>query len=260
MRLGRASVRWWIAGMVLVGAGAGAGAGGCDDKADLPPDLVQQQADQQSADQQGLATSRPTTQELVRGERVSIDLDTLPLRLRVPPSWKITRHGTAGSNVWLEGPTPHGDVQIDLTPRPAVARREYDLFLKGIQRRIDSPSGREKIQLSQVGPMQIVDYREELPPAPMPVVDESGNPKLDASGELVLQTAVPMRWRRSIYVPRADHAELYELRFVVLTKDQYEVDREFLEQVFASLQYLGTVEGAGSPSTGPATEPAQPPR
>jgi hypothetical protein len=243
-----------ISAVALVGASAG----GCDDQSDLPADLVQQQSDQQATDQQNAAATRPTTQELVRGERVWINLDTLPLRLRAPSSWRITRHGSAGSNVWLEGATLHGDVQIDLTQRPAVARREYELFLKGIQRRIDSPSGREAIQLGQVGPMQIVDYREELPAAPKPVVDESGNPKLDASGELVMQTAVPMRWRRSIYVPRADHAELYELRFVVLTKDQYEADREFLEQIFASLQYVGTTDGAAPPSTGPATEPAQP--
>jgi hypothetical protein len=226
-------------------------AGACDDQSDVPVDLLQQ-ADPQT-DPQNAAATRPTTQELVEGSRVPVTLDILPLILQVPASWKITRHGSGGANVWLEGPTPYGEAQIDLTQRPTVARREYDMFVKGIRRRIDTPSGRETIQQRQLGPMHIIDYREELPAAPMPVVDETGLPKLDASGEIVMETAVPMRWRQSIYVPRADHAEHYELRFVVLTKDQYEADRAFLEQIFASLRYVGAAEpGAAAPATEPA--------
>jgi hypothetical protein len=243
MRIGRGTLGCLIACLSIC-------LGACDDRSDVPADLIQQT---EQTEPQNVAATRPTTQELVEGKRVPLMLDVLPLVMQVPPSWKITRHGSGGSNVWLEGPTPYGDAQIDLTPRPAVARREYDMFLTGIRRRIESPSGREKIQQREVGPMHIVDYREELSVAPMPVVDEAGLPKLDEKGDVVMQTTVPMRWRQSIYVPRKDHAEHYELRFVVLTKDQYEVDRAFLEQIFASLRYVGAADEPAA--TAPATQP-----
>ena len=246
MRVGRGTLGCLITGLSICMA-----SGACDDRSDVPVDLIQQTDEQ--TDPQTTATTRPTTQELVEGQRVPMTLDVLPLVMEVPASWKITRHGTGGSNVWLEGPAPYGEIQIDLTPRPAISRREYDMFLKGIQRRIDTPSARETIQQRQIGPMHIVDYREELAAAPMPVVDETGLPKLDDRGEIVMQTAVPMRWRQSIYVPRKDHAEHYELRFVVLTKDQYEVDRAFLEQIFASLRYVGAA--VEPTATAPATQP-----
>src|SRR5205807_2797935 len=59
------------------------------------------------------ASTRPTTQDLLTGERTSLKLGSLPLVMDVPKSWKV--ESPTGGGEWLQGPTPHGQVRIQLT-------------------------------------------------------------------------------------------------------------------------------------------------
>jgi hypothetical protein len=175
-------------------------------------------------------------------------LDTLPLSMQVPQGWQITRHGTAGSIVWLEGPTPHSDARIDLKQREPLSTSEYELYLRGTEReQREEPAA--QVRIRDAGPMKVVERISMLKPVTAPLVDAQGLHQLDEHGEFVVQTTTPMRWRLNVFVPREQEVEHYELNFVVITREQYEVDRPLLESMLGTLRYIG-------PGTAPATQPA----
>lgn len=220
---------------------------GCDDKSPVPDALLKAHEEAATLPDE---LPRPTTQELLEGPRVGIVLDTLPVRMQVPPHWRITRHGTAGKIVWLEGPTPHGDARIDLKYRDAIPPAQYDAYLRESRRDREKEPNTE-IEMRSAGPMQIVSRRSFLPPVTAPVVDAQGMPKLDAKGDVLMQTAVPMRWWLNMFVPFGDRVEQYDLSFVLITRDQFEADKAILEQMLSTLQYIGP-----APATAPAAAPA----
>src|SRR5207237_685982 len=62
--------------------------------------------------------SRPTTQELLTGQRRTIRLGVIPLTVLVPERWEVKTYGTDNVITFLEGPAPHDDVKIQLARRP----------------------------------------------------------------------------------------------------------------------------------------------
>jgi|SRR5688572_14621037 len=255
MRVGRGTLGCLIAGLSICLA-----SGACDDQSDVPADLVQQA--NEPTDPQNAATSRPTTQELVEGSRVPITLDVLPLVMQVPPSWKITRHDTSGGSiVWLEGPTPAGEARIQLKLQVAMTPRQWDQLVMGTQREIQrADDANTKLEMRKLGGADVIERRTAGSPISAPVVDATGMPTLDAKGDVVMHTMIPMRWRVSVYVPREGQVDHYELNFIDLEKPQYEADRQFLEDVLKTLRYTGGGPGT-DPTTAaaaPATEPALP--
>lgn len=218
---------------------------GCDDSADVPPELLKN--DQQVEE----PPPRPTTQELREGSRNPLVLDTLPLRMQVPESWKITRH--SGSVVWLEGPTPNSDARIALKHRETIPHAQYESFLRGT-RRDQEQEKNTIIDIRTTGTMTIVDRRSFLNPSSSPEVDAQGIPKLDDKGQIVMQTTIPMRWWLHCFVPFEDRVDQFELSFVAITKGEYDQDREFLEKILATLEYIGP-QPTTQPTTAPATSP-----
>ena len=133
MRLGRGSWRVLLGGLLFAGVGIGAGA--CDDRSDVPADLVHPPDEPKTEQTQTSATSRPTTQVLVESPRTTMTLDVLPLTLAVPPHWKITRRSTSNLPlVWLEGPAPAGDVQIALKVQEPMIPQKFEQLLLGAGR------------------------------------------------------------------------------------------------------------------------------
>jgi hypothetical protein len=222
---------------------------GCDDHDEVPASLLNPSP--LDATTQPTLPDRPTTQELETGSRVWLALDTLPLRIQVPASWKITQHGEVGA--WLEGPTPHGDAHIALKLRPTIEMDQFRAYLKGIEKEKADPKAMTTHRI--VGPMHVVDRRSFLQASVSPVLDTQGLPVLDDKGEVRMQTIVPMRWWINLAVPFDDkRVDQYELNFIMFTKDQHELDRAFLEKILGTLDYIGQVPPT-QPSI-PATAPA----
>jgi len=203
---------------------------------------MQTQADPADSTPDVTGPTRPTTQELLDGERVTLSLDILPLRMKVPTQWKITRPGSSGRLVVLEGPTPGGLAQINLKHQDPPTPKAFEQLLMGA-RRDNEPD--TEIEVRQLGSAHVIERIGVGRPMNMPVVGPDGLPELDDKGEIQVQSMVPMRWRINVYVPMADHVENYELNFLDLSEQQYGVDKDFLRGILSTLEYAG-------PSTAPA--------
>lgn len=246
MKVGRSTIACVAAGLLACAGGALS----CDDRSEVPADLVQQQQPDAS-NPQNPATTRPTTQQLVEGPRTPKTLDVLPLVLQVPTSWKITAHGSG--IVWLEGPTPAGEVRIHLKHQQGMTQRMWDQLVMGTQREIERAADpNTTLTMRELGPATVIERRTVGQPISAPVVDATGVPTLDAKGDVVMHTMLPMRWRVSVFVPREGQIDHYELNFIDLEKPQYDADRAFLEDVLQSLRYTGPVP---APTSGPAAAP-----
>ncbi len=221
--------------------------GACDRDTTVPENVL---ADQRDVDGQPATPPRPTTQELLEGPRNPIVLDTLPISMLVPPQWKLTRH--SGSVVWLEGPTPHSDARIALKSQPSIPLDQFRMYLKG-SRRDQEEEKNATINIRQVGPMHIVERRTFLNPVSAPVVDAQGIAQLDQRGDVVMVTSTPMRWWINLFIPFEEHVEQYDLSFVVIAKEQFDVDGPFLEKMLQTLRYIGP-----RPATAPSDAPAEP--
>jgi len=255
MRLGRGSCRALLGGLLVAGLGIGAGA--CDDRSDVPADLVHPPVEPQT-EQPTAATSRPTTQELLESPRTTMTLDVLPLTLQVPPHWKITRRSTSNLPlVWLEGPAPAGDVQIALKVQEPLIPQKFEQLLLGTRREIErAAEPNTQLTIRQLGPATVIERRSVGIPFEARALDPMGIPIRDPSGVELTRTVTPMRWRVSVYMPAEGRVDHHELNFIDLEKPQFDMDRKFLEDILATLRFAG--EGGGSAATGPSTQPAQP--
>jgi hypothetical protein len=63
-----------------------------------------------------------------------------------------------------------------------------------------------------------------------------------------------MRWWLYLLVPFESHAEQYELSFMFMTREQFDVDRPFLEKMLSTLVYIGPRPAVAT--TEPSTEPS----
>jgi hypothetical protein len=256
MRFVRSLVGSLVLGVSILGAAA------CDDRSDLPADLVQRQEEESRADQvQAPATSRPTTQELVEAPRITMNLDVLPLTLQVPPHWKLTRRSASnGPLVWLEGPAPAGDVQIGLKFQEPMLPQKFELLLQGTRREIERASEpNTQLTMRQLGPATVIERRSMGIPFEARALDALGMPIRDPSGVELTRTVTPMRWRVSVYVPGEGRVDQYELNFIDLEKPQYDMDRKFLEDVLATLRFAGQSAGTPTPTPTPTPNPSTQP-
>ena len=255
MRLGRGTWRVLLGGLLFACVGIGSGA--CDDRSDVPADLVHRPDEPKTEQTPTAATSRPTTQELVESPRTTMTLDVLPLTLQVPPHWKITRRSTSNLPlVWLEGPAPAGDVQIALKVQEPMIPQKFEQLLLGTRREIERASEpNTQLTIRQLGAATLIERRSIGIPFEARALDPMGIPIRDPSGVELTRTVTPMRWRVSVYVPAEGRVDHHELNFIDLEKPQYDMDRKFLEDILATLRFAG--EGGGA-TTSPSTQPAQP--
>jgi hypothetical protein len=198
-------------------------AAACDERIEAPPQLLKNPPPQESA-------SRPTTQELLEGPRKTIALATLPLTARVPTGWAVKNvEGT--SVVLLEGPTPGGDAAIQLNERAASDASKLDILVNGAKREMaQHPESIKMVDLRDIAGAKLLERQR---------VGKVTNPTLSEPG---VKESPPFTWTISIFVPRGDKYETYELNFIGLTADQYETDKPLLRGIIDSI----TVNGAAT--------------
>jgi hypothetical protein len=161
-------------------------------------------------------------------------LGALPLRMSVPDAWKILSTDSAS---WLEGPTPHGFVRIQLSVVLQATREATGspvtfsgstlaLREKGAEKEAAASSGKiEVVPLHSLGVAAKAMERREV---------YEGN-TLGFDGEP--QPAKMMDWSIEVYVPQDMNYTLDLLHFVALTDKQYQQDKDFLQQILSTLHY-----------------------
>jgi hypothetical protein len=224
----------------------------CDDeRAAVPKEVLEQSA---APPEPGKGKKKiPTTQELVSGPRSRTALMPLPLTMELPPGWgkfedvndALLNVAAAGINL-LQGRTPNGEVQIQLTAKPALKQETLDQLMAGGKKEMaEKPDEIVKLELRDLGNVKIMERQKVGKPAPLATFDANGNEHIT--------TESPFNWTISVLVPSEGAFQVYELNFIGLTKSQYDKDATFLTGVINTLAYGAT------PTTAPAsTAPAAP--
>src|SRR2546421_7079067 len=155
---GMMNKRWIVPALVMAGLMAGIG---CDDKPSVPPAVLQQQA--KTAEEQKHPNKHPTTQELLSGKRSRTALIPLPLTMELPPGWgKLNDVSDAGLKLsagnLLQGYTPNGEVQIQLSARPALKKEDLDRMLAAGKKELaEKPQQIVKFELRPLGTNQVLE-------------------------------------------------------------------------------------------------------
>jgi hypothetical protein len=199
----------------------------CDSKKDAPPPgppaTVPTLTTQPAAGAAPAAT-RPTTQELISAPRKSLVLGGFPLRLDVPPGWKLTTVGTA---TYLEGEAPHGEVRIQLVPQGQYYKPDTVAAMEK-QARAQAAADPENVQvipLRGIGGTAKMMERREIQHLTVRR-DDGKDEKVDR-----------MEWMLRVFVPQEPDYGVDVLSFTGLSVEQYKQDKEFLEGVLKTLRY-----------------------
>src|SRR5438270_650993 len=127
----------------------------------VPPAVLQQQA--KTAEEQKHPNKHPTTQELLSGKRSRTALIPLPLTMELPPGWgKLNDVSDAGLKLnagnLLQGYTPNGEVQIQLSARPALKKEDLDRMLAAGKKELaEKPQQIVKFELRPLGTNQVLE-------------------------------------------------------------------------------------------------------
>ena len=192
------------------------------------------------------APARPTTQQLTEGPYKTISLPEMPLTMKVPESWSIDSPSTTTGGIkFLVGPTPSGQVTINLAQHGAVKKDQLQMLItRGKDEQQKKPDSIKRYEVRDVGELKLIERLSYEPPR---TVDELG-----PSGQNVRTTFVPVRWNVIAMVPYQDSYTRYELNFMDLTADQFSKDQAFLERIVSSLAAEGS-----TPVSAPATTEAK---
>src|SRR4051812_29598648 len=83
----------------------------CDDKNQLPPEIIR--AQQQQQQKQSATKTGPTTRDLLNGPKKHLRLAGMPFALDVPSSWDL-RSLAEGALITVSGPATSGEINIQL--------------------------------------------------------------------------------------------------------------------------------------------------
>jgi hypothetical protein len=174
--------------------------------------------------------TRPTTQQLVNGPRIALDLKFVPLVLQTPDSWQVKTYED-GLRVMIEGDSPADTVQISVPAyRDITPEQEANL---------EAESARDFSQAADLLPKSGVTAKDlgaktsgkliELFTINPPAVPDAGT----------TQPIQTVQWVFTICIPTTDgkHFTAYELRFLGLTLAQYKADQAFLRTIVDSVSY-----------------------
>jgi hypothetical protein len=205
---------------------------GCDDKRDRAANSAPQTPPPEST-QPAAATApaRPTTQELLEAKRRPLTLGTLKLTLDVPPGWMIT---TAGTGSWLEGPTPNGEIRIQLATQGAPLKLDSILAMEKRARddAAKHPDVLEVVPLRDIGGMARKMERREIQKNLTINIPDDKDPKITRP-----EKVDRVDWTILAFLPDADQFNINVLSFSGLSLQQYQKDREFLDHVLNTLHY-----------------------
>jgi hypothetical protein len=222
-----------------------AAAGGCDDSSTRVPQAVLEQATRPATS----TDKTPTTQELLTGHRSRTALMPLPVTMELPPGWGPMQKARL-PNV-IQGYTPSGDVQIQLSARPSMKDAELKAMINSAKKEMAArPQQIIKVDLRQAGEAQILERQRVGEPAKFKVFDSNNVPHESIESNFT--------WTIDVIVPHDGAYQMHELNFIGLTKSQYEKDKEFLNSVISTLAYASEAAAAATAATHPAvaTQPA----
>lgn len=220
----------------------------CDDKNELPPEVVRAQQQQEKQRQAAATKPGPTTQELLTGPKKHLRLAGMPLALDVPTSWNLQSLGD-GALITVGGPATSGEINIQLaapTAQPIAAARIEDIAAKTRKEVEAKPHPINRVDLRPLGPAKVLEQRMisndfvngKLPPE---VWDEQ-EIKSERGSESVRVKAIlnphMVKWTFTVYVPASqDKVTPRTLTFMGLKLSEYEQDKQFLEQLMKTLTY-----------------------
>ena len=218
---------------------------GCDDAPEVPQAVL----DKASKPDEEVEIKRPTTQQLLSGQRTRSQLAPLPLTMEIPPSWTQGKfEGVENPGNLLQGYTPNGVVQISLGSKPSIKPERLDQIILGAKKEMEK-NPNLKVELTNRGNLKILELQKVLPPKEFTTYSISGN-------QMVPHVSIesPFNWTMTVFVPHEGGYQVYDLNFIGLTKSQYDKDKEFLESILSTIQY-GSGSGAATDSPMPATAP-----
>ncbi len=204
----------WIALAIT----AAMGIAGCDNSPPPPKNLPTT-----SETPTTTAPSRPTTQELLNGPTKKLSLGVIPFSITVPQSWEMKT--TGDGLAFLEGPTPAGDVQIQLAKRHnQLSAQDVEALIRAAKKEADAhPESKRTATVRETPSFRILDRQSIGTPMTVPVTDPNGKP--------TVQQITPYQWTVLLLLPRGKNFEAYELSFYDLTLDQYKADKDFLQKI-----------------------------
>ena len=214
---------------------------GCDDSDTKVPPAVLEQASKPP--ESGMRI--PTTQDLLTGHRSRTILLPIPVSLEMPFGWGPD-HRTGMPNL-IMGYTPSGgEVSIQLIPRSPLRAKDLNTMVAAAKKEMAANSAKIfKCDLRPLGTAQLLERQRVGDPAPMTTYDKNNQPHESMES--------PFKWTLDVLVPHEGAFQDHELSFFALTKSQYDKDKDFLNGVVSTLQYV-TPESASQPTT--TTPPA----
>jgi hypothetical protein len=223
---------------------AGIVALGCDDRRTVPASVLEQA---KKEEQQHKGPKAPTTQELLTGPRKRVELMPLPVTIEMPVSWgRWNEKNPAGIKLdanLLQGYTPNGEVQIQLSSRPSMKQDDLDRIMDaGKKEMAAKPMQILKLDLRPLGSVKMLERQSVGLPQPLTTYNPDGTAHTSVESNF--------NWTLSVLVPTEGAYSVYEINFIGLTKNQYEKDKDFLHGITDTLRYEGD---AAATTTAPAT-------
>jgi hypothetical protein len=183
----------------------------------------------------------PTTQELLTGHRSRTILLPIPVSLEMPPGWGPDRR--TGMPNLIMGYTPSGgEVSIQLIPRTPLWPKELDTLVAASKKEMAAnPNKILKAELRPLGTAQVLERQRVGDPAPLTTYDKQNKPHESIESYF--------EWTLDILVPHDEGIQDNQISFLGLTKSQYDKDKDFLNGVISTLQYVSASESGTSATT-----------
>jgi hypothetical protein len=196
---------------------------GCDNAPPVPKNLPATDDRPATAP----ATSRPTTQELLTGPTKKLNLNAIPFSVTVPQSWEVKT--TPEGLTFLEGPSPAGDVQIQLAKRHnQLSKEDVEALIRAAKRDADAhPEAHRTATVREMASFRILDRQSTGTPVSVQTTDPEGKP--------TVTQITPYQWTILLLLPRGTNFEAYELSFYDLTLEQFTKDKQFLQKIVDSV-------------------------
>jgi hypothetical protein len=200
---------------------------GCDDSDTKVPPAVLEQA------------SKPPES----GMRIPTTQDSLEM----PPGWGPD-HRTGMPNL-IMGYTPSGgEVSIQLIPRSPLRAKDLNTMVAAAKKEMAAnPTKILKCELRPLGTAQVLERQRVGDPAPVTTYDRNNKPHESIESYF--------EWTLDVLVPHEDGVQDNQIAFLGLTKSQYDKDKDFLNGVISTLQYVSPSESATT-TTAPTATPA----
>ena len=230
---------WAISGMIAAGLGLA-----CDDKSDIPPEVIN--ARQNARSKLPATVPTPTTQELLTGKKKTVVLGAFPLTLDVPLNWALHSVGEPAT-ITLSGPANSGEISIQLV-QPGHMQGDKipeTMFASAKKEQAAKPHEINRLEMRNLGPLKIMEERvianAFVNGKPVPEVwgdvESSDNATATPTVTHTILNPQFVKWSFTIFEKEEKGYQVRGLTFQTLRVSEYEQDKQFLEQMMKTLKY-----------------------